>query len=154
MMLMSSRYRSTPSGRRVVGASLVGGFCGHLASTAVWTLLQDPVTTSVLEVPLRALGWSMFAPYLAVVYAAVGGTWLCVVGRATRWPTRPALALIMAATTPLLFAASAIAFTWLLVRGNPSIGFESNDVVIYLLVAPAAFSLFAVACLGGKAPHA
>jgi hypothetical protein len=63
------------------------------------------------------------------------------------------LALILAATTPLVFTASALAFSWLLVGGDPSIGFESEDIVIYLLVAPAAFSLVAVGCLGGKAPH-
>jgi hypothetical protein len=59
----------------------------------------------------------------------------------------------MAATAPLVFAASAIAFGWLLVGGNPSIGFKSEDIVIYLVVAPAVFSLGAVGCLGGKAPH-
>lgn len=144
LILVSSSKGAARSSRQLVVAALAGGFCAHLAATVAWVILEDQSTISVLDVPLRAFAWSTFALYMVLVYAAVGGGWLAIVGRVLRWPAKPALTLIMTATTPLIFTAAAMALGWLLTGGQWSLEFNPEDIVVYLLVAPTAFSVAAV----------
>lgn len=121
----------------------------HLVATFCWAVVEDPLTASLAEAPFRALGSALFAPCLALVYAGVGGVWLVLLGELLRWPRRRALAAVLSATTPPIFAAVAVVIGW----GTGSLASipAAGDVLTYLVAAPIAFALAAVPVLGSYA---
>jgi hypothetical protein len=122
---------------------LLGGLVAHLVTTAAWVVLKDPYWESLFDLPVRVLGWSLFAPYLALGYAVVGGLWLVVASR-LRWPLQSIRArLVWILTLPPLFLVAAFLLRVAFTGELEPLAISAIDFFLYFVVAPLSFGMTA-----------
>jgi hypothetical protein len=141
VLLVGSMINPSREGGRspkLVVASLVGGVAAHFLSTASWVVLEGPYVASVIEVPIRALLSGLFAPYLAVIYAVIGGAWMAGLVALRLARSRRALTVVAMATTPFAFVLAAV-LVQLVLRGTVASLPLGSSFLVYFVVAPVTF---------------